>query len=145
VLAQQPGREAECTAWLERGVTFEDTGCMRRLADRLAHGPGRATHMPRVRELLERAVALADAGSTAQLGRAIEEGWFGPPDPDDARVRYRSAAERGSSYGMFLLGRSLLEGNGGPRDPIAGLGWLEKSAAGDEAEAVAYLARIGKR
>lgn len=52
------------------------------------------------------------------------------------------AEETGTPLAQYRYGRVLIEGRGGPRDPMGAVAWLEKAVAQNHAEAATLLARI---
>lgn len=62
-----------------------------------------------------------------------------------ARALFRTGAERNQRVAQFNLAVMLLDGEGGPPDPKAGLQWLQKSAAGGFARAQYALGLLHER
>lgn len=62
-----------------------------------------------------------------------------------AQRLFRSAAEREQRVGQFNLAVMLINGEGGPADPAAGVSWLKKSAVGGFARAQHALGLLYER
>jgi TPR repeat protein len=82
------------------------------------------------RDLLLHAAELGniDAQRTAGVLHANGEEGF-PEDLAAARHWHERAAKQGDPDSQYDLGWLMLEGDGGPYDPDAGVGWLEACAA----------------
>ena len=55
---------------------------------------------------------------------------------------FERLAQAGDANGAFCLGQALIEGDGVPKDPAAGLRWITAAAAQEHPSALGYLAWI---
>ncbi|WP_164982807.1 SEL1-like repeat protein [Leisingera sp. NJS204] len=86
----------------------------------------------------ETAAASQDALTMAE----VEQAWAAK---DFARVRQglaQLAAAPGAAFAQYRYGRVLLEGLGGPADPAAAQGWLQRAAEQGQTQAAVLLARL---
>jgi len=77
-------------------------------------------------EAAERSPENVDARFLA--GRALQNGWGIPADPEAARGHLRYAADRGVASAQWNLAMLLLEGLGGPADPVEARRYVQMSA-----------------
>lgn len=90
--------------------------------------------------LIDRAVALGDAGAEAEMGEDLLRGRGRPRDVARARQMLERAAERGAVRAMHRLGWMAANGTGGPRDSAVALAWFRRAAAAGERSAARFLA-----
>jgi uncharacterized protein len=79
--------------------------------------------------------AAAEAGLPIAhylLGVAAERAVGTAMDEGQARVHYKIAAEAGLRTAQLRLGLLLIEGRGGPADPLNGESWLRRAALGGD-------------
>lgn len=80
-------------------------------------GRGMAADPAQAQALFTLAAELHFAPALVRLGQISA-------DPVAAARWFQLAAEQGEATGQYLLGKSLLEGSGGRKDPAAALAWL---------------------
>lgn len=83
-----------------------------------------------------------DAGAQNDLGASYESGRGVAPDPVQAAVWYRKAAEQGLPVAQNNIGRLYARGQGVARDYAAARTWFEKATAQGDPDAMNNLARI---
>jgi len=99
-----------------------------------------AKDFPKAKEWYARAVSAGDAHSASELGRIWEHGWGGTEiDPRRAERYYRIAANRGSYWGKYHLGRILLDEASSPDEIREARFWLEEAAYDENEDAVFLL------
>jgi TPR repeat protein len=75
-------------------------------------------------------MSVSEDKAEALAAEEVARKMSGPPDA--ARAWMRELAEHGAARAQALLGQMLLDGFGGPADPVEALAWFVKaSAAGD--------------
>ncbi len=98
-------------------------------------------------EPLKRAGALGYAPAQMRLAVLYQEGGAGlTPDPAEARVWARRAAEGGEPRAMHYYAMQLFDGEGGARNRAEALTWLKKAAEAGRVDSqynVAYLYEKG--
>jgi uncharacterized protein len=82
-------------------------------------------------------------GDDVELGRGFAA--YEAGDLTQAQRLFRSAAERNQRVAQFNLAVMLMNGEGGPADPVAGVQWLKKSAGSGFARAQFALGLLHER
>ncbi|PAW79245.1 MAG: hypothetical protein B9S32_04635 [Verrucomicrobia bacterium Tous-C9LFEB] len=86
-----------------------------------------ATAQDAVRNLLEKA-SRSSSQAGYELGSAYAEGYFGKPDPMQARYYFNQSAEMGDSMAWRKMAEYCHHGVGGPRDDSSAYYWISLDA-----------------
>ncbi|MEZ5583509.1 MAG: SEL1-like repeat protein [Candidatus Competibacteraceae bacterium] len=134
---------AEAVLWLERAVAVGSLQAMLELANWYGQGgKGIEQNKERANELLQAAAGAVGDDPTAHviIGQAYQDGIYGDPDPVQALVHFRRAAELGNDRGMYQLGLAYADGVGIDSDPAAAFGWFQRAAQAGTISAMLKLA-----
>ena len=94
-------------------------------------------------ETLKRAANLGYGPAQMRLAGLYQEGGAGlTPDPVEARVWARRAAEGGEPRAMHFYAMQLYDGEGGARNRVEALSWLKKAAEAGRVDSQYNVARL---
>jgi hypothetical protein len=120
--------------WLELAAVLRHPEAERWLAYRIRSGEARfkqhgASPQEAVENLLRDACEEQGGGSSCyDLAEALETGYFGVPDPSEARAALARGAELGNRMCWTRLARWLNDGVGGPVDAEQAYYWISLEA-----------------
>lgn len=121
----------------DRGHAGSQAAIARRLFD--SNEPARVA---RGEAYARQAAAQGHEGAKLALGRHLTSGGHAPEATAEGLAFLRTAADEGNVWAQSDLGNLLLEGNAGvPRDPEAGLAYLQRAAQNGHAGAMLTYAR----
>lgn len=137
-------RQAEARATNDRALKLGTSKALLHRAQAEDKGlMGYAADTPTAGQWFQKAAAAGEAEAHLRLGYAHFQGEFGLNDPVQGRKHLQVAADAGLKMAQTLLGESLEEGLGGPRDRAAAIALYRLAAAGGNGRAAANLRRLG--
>jgi TPR repeat protein len=128
--------------WIARAADEGMTEAQALLGEVLLNGRGGDRNPRRALELFEEAGRAGHAGALFGAAAILGGGHGLPADREAAARYYRAAAERRHSAAQLMLGRYLLQGLAGEKDPVQGRFWLQQAADGGSEQAARELAAL---